>query len=173
VYVQSPSTNFNFINNKVHGNVSTFQGLRIFGLIGGSIRDNEIYDLGDDNIFVGGMEGTSSVDWFDIVGNYSHHPNLRYATVAGASSGDCMQISADSRHRRIYIGYNNFDHSATQFKHCAVVGCEIEATDITDVEMIIEYNLFLSPETQTAGLPQNNLSSCTFDVPDINPLKVK
>lgn len=158
VYVQPSSTNFNLINCKLHGNVNTFQGMRIFGLIGGSIRDNEFYNFRDDNVFIGGLEGTSSADWFDIVGNYSHHPNLGVVTLGTGANGDCMQISADSRHRRLYLAYNNFDHSATDYKHCLVLGCEIEATDITDVEMICEYNLFISKEVQT--LPQNNLSIC-------------
>lgn len=157
VYVLG-STNFNFINNKLHGNVNTFQGLRIFTTIGGCIRDNEIYNFRDDNVFIGGLEGTSSADWFDIVGNYSHHPNLGVVTLGTGANGDCMQISADSRHRRLYLAYNNFDHSATDYKHCLVLGCELEATDITDVEMICEYNLFITKQVQT--LPQNALSIC-------------
>jgi hypothetical protein len=109
-------------------------GIRIFNVTGKiTIRNTEIYDIGDDGIFT---KNTEDIDVHDC---HIHHVNADLPTRPTAG-GDCIQITGQQG--KLHIYNNILDHSAFGRKFCLIIGSAYPENDEPH-DALVEHNVLI------------------------------
>lgn len=129
----------------------TYYGLLLDDVVGGSLRNCEIWGILTDGVHSFGMRGTSTSDRYLVEANYIHNIN----TGGHNQNGDCIDFGSQNN-RYCHIIYNLFSRENTEYKHCLLYGM-INTYQGIDCGTIIEYNR-CQGYTGTTSYPQNGIS---------------